>query len=228
MTDPENVVDSKLAVKGVTEEQLELAHSIIVSGCKASQEPDAIKSVMFEKGIPFSKLNTLYSKITVSEGLALSPADIKKKMSEGIENVDFSFNENFHEVKEIAGDIAESVPGLASSRVMAALKKHFEENEAEFPRKPVKAKGRMGAVNKTLVDVFQKNKTASELELKEALEKITKTEKNAADYAKQFHKTCYAIANGMTVNAVLKYFEETPVESNPGTSAETIDEEGDE
>jgi hypothetical protein len=196
--------------KGVDQETYDKVRGIILSGFKAKQSPDAIKSAIFAEGVPFSKLSVLYSMITKAEKLVADPKEIAAGVDAGIKAMKIKFGGKkpieYGDLAPGIANIVETVKGATESRVITALKKLFEENETPFPRKPAPTRGRMGIVAKTVINVFKKNSKASEAELKEALVKVTKTEKNADDYSKQYHKMGYALANGLSANEVLTVF----------------------
>ena len=195
---------------GVDKAMYDKVKAIIVSGFKAEQTPDAIKSAIFGAGIPFSKLSKLYALITKSEGLVVDPkeivAEIMKVLPAALAKL--TLEETYDQLSAVADKVAAQVKGANSAKVMSLLKSHYKDEEVEFPRKPPAARGRLGIVNKTLIDVFKKNPKATEKELETALAKITKTPKNANDYAKQFHKMCYALANQLSTLEVLTVFAE--------------------
>lgn len=184
--------------KGVKQEQYDTARKIILSGFKAEQDPDAIKSALFEAGIPFSKLSRLYTVITIGEKLALDPKEVKKIIADMIGKIKWTFEEDWMAVAKIAADIKAKAKGATEGKVLGAIKNHFIDNEAEMPRKPAAVRGRIGTVPKTVIDVFAANKKATLKDLEKALVPNVKSPKVANDYAKMYHKIGYAIANGLT------------------------------
>lgn len=189
--------------KGVNQKMYDMAKKIIVSGFKADQTPDAIKSALFSQDIPFSKLNKLYTMITRSEKLVVDPKEVNMEIGKVLGKTKLKYDESYAQLEELAGKVAENIDGATPAKVIAALKVIFKENEKDFPRKPAPTRGRMGVLNKTMIDVFKKNKKATEKELFEALAKVTKTEKNAMDYTKQYHKMLFAVANDLSSLEVL-------------------------
>ena len=191
---------------GIDEKMYNRVKTIIFSGFKADQTPDAIKSAIFKEGVPFSKLSKLYSMITKSEGLVVDPKIVISEIRKALSNVKLTFEETYGQLIGLSEEIAKPIKGCQVSKVMYVLKTVFKENEVEFPRKPAPVRGRMGIINKTIVNVFKKNSKASQDDLYEALKEVTKTIKNADDYAKQYHKMAYALANGLSANEALTVF----------------------
>lgn len=202
--DPE-VFQIKLP-SGIDQDTYDKVKHIIVSGFKADQTPDAIKSAIFATGVPFSKLSVLYSLITKSEKLVVDPKIVIAAVRTALDNVDVTYEETYAELEALAATIAEPIQGCQPAKVLYVLKGIFKENEAEFPRKPATARGRMGIINKTIVNVFKKTPKATQAELYTALKEVTKTLKNADDYAKQYHKMAYALSNSLSANEALTVF----------------------
>jgi hypothetical protein len=192
--------------KGVSQELFDEIKATIISGFAAKQDPDAIKSAIFASGVPFSKLNKLYSMITTAENLVANPKDIADGISAGIKSVKLKYTETYADLAVYIVKICESVRGATHSKVESAFKKAFKENETDFPRKPAKTRGRMGIVSKTLINVFKDNPSASQDDCEKALSLVTKTPKNANDYAKMYHKMCYALVNRLSALEVLTVF----------------------
>ncbi len=197
----------KEPIKGVSQELYDTARNIIISGFKNKASADVIKTTLIkEGGVPFNRLPKLYSVITQAEGLVVNIQDLKASIKDVVVKVPWTFKETYEAILEVVGHIVESVKDADKSRCISVIKTHFKENEKEFPRRPATTRGRMGGINKTLINVFAENKEASEKDIREALKGVVKTDKNAADYAKQYHKLLYAVANGLTANKALTAF----------------------
>lgn len=201
--------EAQETIKGINQEIFNSTRNIILSGFRANQTPDNIKSAIFKSGVPFSKLNKIYSYIVKDENLVIS----SKEISEGISGALTEYGESlleaaYSEIAELVEAIIENVKGSTKGKCMAAIRKLFLENEKELPRKSAPIRGRMGTVAKTLINVFAENSEATEEDCKEALTDVVKTEKNASDYAKQYHKMLFAVANGLTANKVLTVFSD--------------------
>ncbi len=192
--------------KGVSQEMYDETKAIILSGFKAEQDPNAIKSEIFKGGVPFGKLTTLYNMITKSEGLVVDPKIVTAAVTKALDKITLKGDEDYAALATIATDISKNIKGATVAKVITKIKTWYKENEMEFPRKPAPTRGRMGAINKTLINVFKENKKASEADCKKALIDVTKTPKNAEYYAKQYHKMLYAVANGLSANEVLTVF----------------------
>jgi len=204
---PEETISTSTSLpKGISQEMYDTVKATILSGFAANQTPDAIKSAIFASGVPFSKLTKLYSMITQAEGLVVDPKLVNTGLATEMKKVKINYEASYEELSAVADTVAAAVKGATAAKVLSMIKASFKENEVEFPRRPAPSRGRMGVINKTLIDVFKENPKATELELEQALAKITKTPKNANDYAKQYHKTCYALANGLSANQVLTVF----------------------
>jgi len=184
--------------KGIKQEQYDTAKKIIVSGFKAEQGPDSIKSALFEAGIPFSKLQRLFQVISIKEGLAMDPKDIKKIIDDELKKIKWTFEEDWSDIAKVTASIKAKAKGSTDGKIHAAIKALFVDNEAEMPRKPAAVRGRIGVVPKTVIDVFAANKKATLKDLEKALVPLVKSPKVANDYAKMYHKIGFAIANGMT------------------------------
>ena len=201
--------------KGIDQETYDKSKEIILSGFAAKQDADTIKSALFSEGVPFSKLAKVFVAVTKAEGLSVDVKSLKEKITEAIAGKTWTFEESWNDIKEFSDVLVADVKGMTKNRVFSMVKAHFLENEVEMPRKTAPKRGRMGIINKTLIDVFAENPKATEADLVEALKAVTKTEKNANDYAKQNHKMLYAVANGLTSLKVLTELsdEKAPVEA---------------
>ena len=197
---------AKETVSGIKEEKYNQVKAIILSGFKANQTPDAIKSAIFRTGVPFSKLSKLYTIITREEKLVEDPKVVADSLKKELAAVKLTLKETYGELSDIADKISLKVKGASSSKIISIFKGMFKENEVEFPRRPAPTRGKMGIINKTLIDVFKTNSKATEKDCENALVKVTKTPKNANDYAKQYHKMCYALANKLSSLEVLTVF----------------------
>lgn len=198
VTDDAPEVPKTKLPKGVTQEQYDTAKRIIISGVGADQEPDAIKSAMFEAGIGFSKLSRLYAVITVAEGLALDPKEITKIVDAEIKNIKWSFDEDWATISSYIDKIVTKAKGATKAKVTTSIKNYWIDNEKEMPRKPAVVRGRIGSISKTVIDVFAANKKATEKDLTKAILPHVKAESNAEYYAKLYHKMMFAAANGLT------------------------------
>jgi len=186
--------------KGITQDEYDRAKAIIISGFKAKQDGDTVKTAMFEQGIPFSNLLRLYKAITVAENLVISPKEIKTGIEDCLKNVKFKTLKTWDTVAPLVEYIMGQVEGATEKKIMAALRSKMAELELECPKKPAKAKGEGGVrtskINTAIVDLFAGNKKATIEQFSEALEKVT-TEKSIKKWTR-LYKTFFAIANGLT------------------------------
>jgi len=192
--------------KGVTQEQYDDAVDIIVEGFAENADADDMLSEIFDLGMKFKNVQKLYSLITKEKGLVIDPKVIGAAITEALDNVKFTFKETYGQVFDIADDIADEINGATPAKVMAKMKVKFKEQEVEFPRKPAPTRGKLGIINKTIIDVFKQNAEATEEDIKNALTAVVKTPKNAEDYAKQYHKLCYGIAQGWSALETMTHF----------------------
>src|SRR6056297_430312 len=65
--------------KGVDQKTMDMAMKVVESGYKANQEPDAIKSALFGKGITFSKLARIFNYASIQLGYEVDPKTVKQK-----------------------------------------------------------------------------------------------------------------------------------------------------
>lgn len=201
--------DEKVA--GVSEEMFNLASTIIISGFKAKQTPDTIKSAIFSKGVPFSKLNKLYNFIVKEEKLIADPKEVEEKIAKVVNNKYFNSDDgtvpgsvmDYDHVNQCIEDCVEKVDGASPQKVRAVVRSIFKENDLPLPKKPV-VSGRLGVVAKTMIDVFGTIAKSTEKECVQALEDAGMTPKGALKYARQFHKVCYAIANKIPSDKILE------------------------
>ncbi len=197
---PDEKVEATELVKGIDSKLEKKATAIVVAGVKDGKSEDEIKQAVFSLGVPFSKLNLLHKAILKNEGLAIDVKALRASVQELIEKTEFSFDETLAQLKEFANTVVENVPNASAQRVLAQLKAHWKLNEYEFPRKTAPVRGRIGAINKVVIDTFKANPKASVEDLTVALKDSTK---NAAGYAKSLHTMAYALANGLSALEVL-------------------------
>ncbi len=199
MADPKIEEKAEL-VKGITTEIQKKATLIVISGTTEGKSDDEMKQAIFSLGVPFSKLGRLYKAILKDEGLAVDVAAIKKEIDALIEKSKFTFGESYEQLIDFAAKVVENVKNATVARVVAQLKAYWKENETEFPRKTAPVRGRIGAINKVLIDTFKAAPKTTKEELIVALASATK---NPEQYANSFHTMCYALANGLSALEVL-------------------------
>lgn len=165
--------------RGISQEEYDTAHGIIVDGFANDADPDTIKGAMFENGIPFSKLVRLYSLITTQERLVIPPGEVRDTLktwfeenAPELENLASSYSV----VDQLAKFLCKEVEGCTPRNAMTAIKNYMEENGVDVPKKPA-GMGRTSAVAKTIVNGFAENSEMTFEEYKEMLTPLT-TEKS--------------------------------------------------
>ncbi len=190
-------------VKGIDFKMEDKITALVIAGVKEGKADDDIKHDIFSKGVPFSKLGKLYNAILKANDLVVDVKTVKNAIDELLNKCEFNFDETWEHLKNVSDQVVKEVPDSTQSRVFAQMRKLFKENEAQMPRKAATKRGRMGVVNKTLIDVFHADPKATQNDLTEALSKVVKSEKVALDYTKSNYAVCYAIANGLSALEVL-------------------------
>ena len=116
-------------------------------------------------------------------------------------NTDFSLEEDYNQIKTIAENIANAIPGATTSRVINQMKNVWKDNEIPFPRNPLANAKRMSATFRTMIDLFAQNPKVS---LEECIKEVKKTGiKNYKDRAKLYYTIAYACSNRMTADEVI-------------------------
>ena len=196
----EEVVEVEELVKGINADLEAKATEIVIAGVQAGKPADEIKQAVFGLGVPFSKLGRLFNAILKKEGLSVDTKALNATIGDLIKQSEFTFEETLAELKDFADKVVENVPNATQTRVMAQLRSYWKLNETQFPRKAAPVRGRIGAINKVVIDTFKANMATSMAELETALEPATK---NAAGYAKSLYPLAYALANGLSALEVL-------------------------
>lgn len=186
--------------KGVDQKTMSMALEVVKSGYEANQDPDAIKSALFSKGITFSKLARIFNYAAVQLGYEVDQKTLKEKIEKEMKNVKLTYKESYEELAALAAKLAEPIKGASPARFITMFKKSFTDAEKTFPRKTAPARGRIGAINKAIIDVFAANPKATEKDLFTALEKVTK---NPQAYTAAHYKMAYALANKLTTLQML-------------------------
>lgn len=194
------VIEVEELVKGINAELEAKATEVAIAGAQAGKPADEIKQAIFGLGVPFSKLGRLFNAIMKKEGLSVDVKALNATIGDLIKQSDFTFEETLVELKEFADKVVENVPNAFQTRVLAQLRSYWKLNETQFPRKAAPVRGRIGAINKIVIDTFKSNSLTTVAELEVALSDATK---NAAGYAKSLHTMAYALANGLSALEVL-------------------------
>jgi hypothetical protein len=197
-------VETKLP-KGIDQETYDNAKAIIVSGFKANQTENDIKSAMFSQGIAFSDLVRLYKSISIGEGLVKSPKEISQGIADavggamvledGVTNEDLTYDI----FAPVIAKVLANVVGATEKKVVARIKNVLADMDLEMPKKLKAAKGaRAGSkINKAIACLFETNVEATAEEFKVAMEAVT-TEKSVKKWCRMF-PLFSAIAQGKSV-----------------------------
>jgi len=185
--------NEKQTIKGIPETQYENAKSVIMQGFENKQDPDEIKTKMFEQGIPFSNLVRLYRAITISEGLVISPAEIRENISEYLdENLELAEDLtqedlSFEGFKPIIAEAVKNITGATEKKVIAQIRKRLEDMDLAMPTRPKKSKGgpKGSKINKTIVDLFFSKPDATSDEFTDAIAEVT-TKKSAKKWIRLY------------------------------------------
>jgi len=188
--------------KGIDQETYDTAKNIILSGFKAGQDENAIKSAMFGEGIKFSDLVRLYKAITIGEGLIRSPKEIKADIEEKVEGTeiiesledretDLTYDELEDDIKRITSE----VEGATEKKVIAAFRNALAEHDFDMPKKPKKSKGqKAGKINTAICAAFAKNPELTAKEFETMISAVT-TEKSVKKWCRMY-KLFSALAMG--------------------------------
>ena len=195
--------EEEVLVKGVAMELQKKAEKIVKTGHDKGMDEDDVRTSIMGLGIKFGHVVKIHNALLKKLGFAVDVAEIKKGIDVFIGKMKLSGEETWDQLKEFSDAVCENVENSTQARVFSQLKAAYKAIEKDMPRKPAANRGRIGAINKTLIEVFKENKKASPKDLEAALAKVVKTAKNASDYTKTYWTVCYAIANDLSVNQVL-------------------------
>lgn len=192
--------ESVTLVKGISAELEAKATEIITSGIASGKSTDEVKQAVFGLGIPFSKLGKLVNEIMKKEGLSVNTKAVKSTITDLITKSSFTFDETLAELKEFANTVVANVQNASVPKVLSQLKAHWKLNEKEFPRKAAPVRGRIGAINKAVINAFKESPQMSCADLEAILAPLTK---NPSGYAKSMYPMAYALVNGLSALEVL-------------------------
>jgi hypothetical protein len=192
-------------LKNIDQDTFYTAEAIILSGFKAGEDEETIKTTMFNAGIKFSDIIRLYSKITISQGLVRSAKDIKTDIQNFLYNTDFidyilekSKTEDItynHFVSTIENAMFE-IRGATERLIVSVMRPILNDHDIDMPAKPkVKKLTVGGKINATIANAFAQNKAMTEDDFKTVVESVT-TEKSARKYCKMY-KLFSCLANGV-------------------------------
>jgi hypothetical protein len=192
------------------------AKEIIISGFEHEQDEDAIKVAMVNSGIPFGKVNALFKKIAIAEGLILDPVIIRENLDEAVAETQWDSFTEWNEFDACIQATADDVEGATYAMALRAAKKFCEAEEIAIPKKVAKQKAsktRGSKVDIILANIFNENKQATRQDCYNALLGNVKASKNAVYYVKANYVLCYAIANGITlIEAITQTADQTITE----------------
>jgi hypothetical protein len=210
---------------GITAEDASVVAGIMNELFPAKKSYDDVKSAMFEKGIPFSKINKLFKYVGTQLGFVVDISKVRDEINAKIASSFFNFD-SYEDFEASVSDLVESVDGATESVVAKCLAQHCLNNEIEVPEKPktVKTAGRMGKLNRIYVDLFTSNPQATKQDLYEALVGTVKTDKNAQDYTNAMHTTLYAVANGLSVEDAINAVKDMKIVSS---GVDAVDDDSD-
>ncbi|MCP4552475.1 MAG: hypothetical protein GY834_10650 [Bacteroidetes bacterium] len=191
--------------KGISKELFKTSEEIILSGFENKVDPGTIKTVLIVEGkVPYNRVSSLYNLITKKNNLVVNVGDVKTAILKHMDTQEWFYDEDYDEILKNTKDIIANVVGATTQRALSVIKNVFKENDKTFPKKPSKPRGRIGIVNKIIINLFAHDPNATEQDIIDALKDHVKSEKNAKAYAKQYHKISYALANSLTVEELME------------------------
>jgi len=196
-------------VKNIDRKFFETAQKIIISGFKDGKSEDTIKTDLFTAGIPdkitFSKIQKLYKKITLSQGLVKSAKEVKADILNFLEEVKFKetvsawdfdaleLNKrvNYNRFVPIISKAIFEVRGATERRVVSVMKNILSELNKEMPYKPKKKKlSKNERIFATIINTFFKYPKTSEESFKTVME-FTTNVKTAKKWCKMYEVFSY-------------------------------------
>jgi len=133
---------------------------IVTAGFDNEKSDDEILRELFETGIPFNELRTIFNEVVKSQGLRLSASERKEKTAEILEGWN---PETSEEVSEKAVSLASTLK-LTEPKGLTAIRAWAKANDIELPkpeRKPKVPKLGFGGHIRTLLDFLKENRQAS-------------------------------------------------------------------
>jgi len=207
-------------IAGVSDKQLQTCEKVIVDGFASNKTPADIKDALFGTGIGYSAVAKVYKQITELKNLVVSNKSIKEKFVELTKDEGFEFTD-WPSLEGFVRDLVKQIPGSTDKRIFSLIKEHCLANEINAPIKPPKAKKSGGGskLKSTYVSAFAGNPTLTKNEFRKQLEAVTKTGKNAYDYANSMYETLYMVCNKVAVVPAKKLdmpkWEDIPQKEEP-------------
>jgi hypothetical protein len=195
--------------KGIELEVYEKAKAVIVSGFKAKQDENAIKTALVAQGIGFSDIVRVYKHVTINEGLVRSPKEIKAdiakvvekdlKIKKGATSDDLTYDQFLPLIEK-----AMKVGGATERMVTAAIAAKLGDRDLAMPAKPKanKGTGAAGKINTAILDAFAGKKDLTQDEFTKVMAEVT-TAKSLKKWVRQF-KLFSALAKGLDAKTGLK------------------------
>ena len=113
--------------------------SIVVNGLKEGKSDDDILQALYEQGIPFGELRTVFNDIIKEKGLRLTAKERKEKTAEIMEGV--TAIETVEDMAKIVADLSKKLK-VADTKAMGSLRTWAKANGIELPKAPRVSKPR--------------------------------------------------------------------------------------
>jgi hypothetical protein len=111
---------------------------IIVDGFAAGESDDMMLQKLYEAGVPFSELRTVFNDVVKEKGLRLTAKERKEKTNELMEGIKISTAE---EVLSAVAMLQDKLK-VTSTKAMGSLRTYAKANGIELPKAPRAAKPR--------------------------------------------------------------------------------------
>ncbi|MBW1853213.1 MAG: hypothetical protein JRJ00_00780 [Deltaproteobacteria bacterium] len=134
--------------------------AIIVNGFKEKKTDDAILQELFESGVAFGELRTVFNEIIKDKGLRLTSKERKEKTDELMEGVDKI--ETVEEMQKIVDGLAKKMK-VEDTKAMGSLRTWAKAKGIDLPKAPRVVKTRkagFGGHYKKILDFILENRDA--------------------------------------------------------------------
>jgi len=169
-------------------------------------DKDAVCMAMFQSGVDFSKLNTLYKTVGIAEGYLVDPAVVKEGVQDFLEDYEIDL-QSWSDVEGVISDILDKVDGCTGTVAMRIIRAHCKDNDIDFPKKAKASKGprgRGGKVAIAMVDYFTEADEVTPAGMYEVVLPLVKGPVNAEWNVKTFFAPFYAVKEGMSLKQANK------------------------
>lgn len=132
--------------------------SIVVNGLKEGKTDDAILQELFESGIPFGELRTIFNDIIKEKGLRLTSKERKEKTAELMDGV--TEIATVEDMQKIVAKLAKELK-VADTKAMGSLRTWAKAQGIELPKAPRVTKARkagFGGHYKNILDFILENR----------------------------------------------------------------------